>query len=145
MLHIATRTVLVLRRMLQKVFQHFVLMAAIEWYRKSAALGNCYAQNSLGYIHEEGLGLQRDEHAAVFWYTLSANQGYPWAQCNLGFCLQNGMGIEKDLVTGAAWYEKVSTCASADLSLRRPFKAILAHSTISATRTNTVSACQKIR
>ena len=64
------------------------IQQALAWYRKAASLGNCYAQNSLGYTFEEGLGVEQDHKQAVYWYELSANQGYPWAQCNLGFCLQ---------------------------------------------------------
>jgi TPR repeat protein len=52
------------------------LKEAINWYKKSAELGNCYAQNSLGYMFEEGLGVERDEAKAVEWYTLSADLGY---------------------------------------------------------------------
>lgn len=78
---------------------------ALNWYLKSANMGNCYAQNSLGYMYEEGIGVEKDEDVAVQWYKLSADQGYPWAQCNLGFCLQNGVGVEKDEVAGAYWYQ----------------------------------------
>lgn len=48
---------------------------ALYWYTRAADLGNCYAQNSLGYMYEEGLGVEQDEEMAVGWYVKSADQG----------------------------------------------------------------------
>jgi TPR repeat protein len=50
---------------------HLPHLQAIKWYLKSADLGNCYAQNSLAFMYEEGIGVEKEERKAVHWYKLS--------------------------------------------------------------------------
>lgn len=56
---------------------------ALDWYRKSAAKGNCVAQYSLGNMYKKGLGVQPDTVEAFEWFQKSAWQGYASARSQL--------------------------------------------------------------
>lgn len=56
---------------------------ALDWYRKSAAKGNCVAQYSLGNMYKKGLGVQPDIAEAFEWFQKSARQGYADAESQL--------------------------------------------------------------
>lgn len=43
-----------------------------------------YGQNTLGYMYENGIGVEKNYSDAFFWYKKSAEQGNPDAQNNLG-------------------------------------------------------------
>lgn len=56
---------------------------ALFWYRKAAERGYAGAQNSLGVMFMQGLGVKADCAEAVRWYALAAAQGYDPAKRNL--------------------------------------------------------------
>lgn len=57
---------------------------AAEWYRKAAEQGHAKAQNNLGVLYEEGLGVPQSDEDAFAWFSKSAQQGYRYGQYNLG-------------------------------------------------------------
>lgn len=58
--------------------------------------GNAVAQDSIGTMLCEGLGVGMDELRAAIWYEKSADQGYAKAQYALGTMYVMGRGVEKD-------------------------------------------------
>lgn len=56
---------------------------AVAWYRKAAESGYAGAQNSLGVMIMQGLGVKADCGEAVRWYARAAAQGYDPAKRNL--------------------------------------------------------------
>ena len=68
----------------------------IEWL-KELSKNNPYAQNNLGYMYKNSIGVEKDYKEAVRLYRLSADQGYSYAQNNLGYMYNLGFGVEKDL------------------------------------------------
>lgn len=52
------------------------LKLARQWYMRSAAMGNCVAQFSLGTMYAFGRGVPVDPELAVTWLQQSAQQGY---------------------------------------------------------------------
>ena len=52
---------------------------AIEWFRRSADLGNPGAMYELGECHEYGTGVAQDRDQALAWYRRSAELGNPTA------------------------------------------------------------------
>jgi TPR repeat protein len=79
---------------------------ALQWYRKSAAQGNLLAENNLGYMYQNGLGVQTDYAQALQWYRKSTAQGNSLAENNLGYMYQNGFGVKKDEAQAQRWYQK---------------------------------------
>ena len=79
---------------------------AVKWYRKSAEQGNATAQNNLGAMYANGLGVAKDESEAVTWYRKAAEQGHSRAQNYLGWMYANGRGVAKDESEAVKWYRK---------------------------------------
>jgi TPR repeat protein len=69
---------------------------ALSWLMKESAKGNAYAQYSLGFMYENGLGVAKDDQEAVRWYRLAADQGDANAQFALGVMYKKGQGTVKD-------------------------------------------------
>ena len=79
---------------------------AIKWYRKAAEKGNAVAQNNLGNMYKNALGVKKNDKEAAKWFQLSAEQGNASGQYNLGLMYQHGHGVEQDYTKAFAWYEK---------------------------------------
>ena len=62
--------------------------------------GNAAAQDCIGTMLNEGLGVSKDELLAAGWYEKSADQGYARAQHALGIMYVNGQGVAKDHLKG---------------------------------------------
>lgn len=70
--------------------------AAARWYRLAAEQGVADAQNNLGAMYQNGLGVPLDLAEAAKWYRLAADQKLPVAKCNLGVLLMRGWGVATD-------------------------------------------------
>jgi TPR repeat protein len=65
----------------------------VRLYRKAAEQGHALAQNSLGFMYENGRGVPLDDAEAVAWYRKAAEQGNDRAQHNLGLMYKKGRGV----------------------------------------------------
>ena len=66
------------------------------------------AQNNLGYMYQEGEGVEPDDKRAVELFTLAADQGYAGAQFNLGNIYRAGRGVEPDKTLALVLMEKAA-------------------------------------
>jgi uncharacterized protein len=73
-------------------------------YREAVAKGDALAQNNLGFLYQNGTGVQKNPVEAAKWYQLAAEQGFSVAQNNLGFLYQSGTGVQKNPVEAAKWF-----------------------------------------
>lgn len=73
-----------------------------------AEQGNAAAQDCIGEMYCEGLGVEKDEVQAVSWYQKSADQGYAKAQNALGAMYINGLGVEQDRQKGLDYITKAA-------------------------------------
>ena len=80
--------------------------ACTECLRKSAELGNAWAQLYYGGSLKKGIGTAQDMPAAVEWFRKSAAQNCSIAFYELGVCFENGEGVDRDLDEAEAWYKK---------------------------------------
>jgi hypothetical protein len=80
---------------------------ALEWYRKSAALGNAEAQSNLGSMYANGEGVPQDDIEAVKWLLKAAEQGMTHAQYLLGLRFAEGRGVTRDNVKAYVWFSLV--------------------------------------
>jgi TPR repeat protein len=81
---------------------------ALQWYQRAAALGVARAQNDIGYMVENGLGIEKDPRRAAEWYRIAGEQGWGKAQVNLGRLYENGAGVPRDLKEALYWYRLAS-------------------------------------
>jgi TPR repeat protein len=79
------------------------------------------AQNNLGYLYENGLGVTRDYAEAARWYQLAADSGYARAQFHLGVLYAEGLGLPLNKPKGRALIEQASR--SGDDAAAQWFKA----------------------
>ncbi len=77
---------------------------ALREWRPLAEQGNKWAQNNLGAMYHDGLGVAQDYQQSVKWHTLSAKQGVAAAQNHLGQMYVNGLGLPKDYQEGVKWF-----------------------------------------
>jgi uncharacterized protein len=72
--------------------------SAMVWFRRAAEHGNAVAQNNIGWLHENGFGVQQDYAEAMTWFSKAASQHYAEAQNNVGWMYREGLGVKQDYV-----------------------------------------------
>jgi len=66
--------------------------------------GSAEAQFRLGWLFENGLGIEKNPIDAAEWYAQAAAQGYASAQFNLGMMYTDGRGVRRDDITAANYF-----------------------------------------
>ena len=61
------------------------------------------AQNNLGLMYREGIGVKQDDKEAAECYRLAAEQGCAVAQNSLGAMYVDGKGVAQDFVKALKW------------------------------------------
>ena len=79
---------------------------AAELLRRSAELGNSWAQIYYGGCLKNGSGVAADPAAAVEWYRKAAAQNNAVAYYELAVCYEYGQGVAPSLDEALAWYRK---------------------------------------
>ncbi|WP_454818912.1 tetratricopeptide repeat protein [Labrys neptuniae] len=69
---------------------------AFRVMKPQAENGLADAQNKLGFLYLQGLGVSKDDVQAAFWFKKAADQGLADAQNNLAICYQLGVGMPRD-------------------------------------------------
>ena len=81
---------------------------AAMWYELAARQGLAEAQNNLGVMLKDGLGVERDEAKAAEWFRRAAQQGNVLAESNLGWMFHGGRGVEQNYDSAHYWYRKAA-------------------------------------
>lgn len=81
---------------------------AARLYKLAAQRGYAPAQNNLGAMYEDGLGVVPDLAEAARWYHLAAKQGEAHAQHSLGVMLLSGRGVKKNSEKGIYWIHQAA-------------------------------------
>lgn len=76
---------------------------ALRWYRVAAEQGDPNAQDNLGSMYLNGIGVPKDYAEAAKWYRKAAEQGLAVAQFNLALRYLHGNGVEQDDGEAALW------------------------------------------
>ncbi|MBI1842722.1 MAG: SEL1-like repeat protein [Verrucomicrobia bacterium] len=87
---------------------HCQAAESLDELNAKAEKGDAAAQFILGFMHEKGQGVTRDEAEAVKWYRKAADQGLANAQFNLGVMRANGRGATQDEAEAVKWYRKAA-------------------------------------
>src|SRR5579859_66458 len=80
---------------------------------RGAELGDASAENTIGDIYANGLGVQKDYAEALRWYRKSAAKELPAAAIHLGEMYENGLGVRKDMEAALDWYRQAAGQGSA--------------------------------
>lgn len=84
----------------------------LHWVKQAADQDYMPAVFMLGFMYEQGLGLDIDYKEAFFQYQRAANAGFHQAQCNLGALLEEGLGCEQNIEEARRWYEAAERLGS---------------------------------
>ena len=98
-------------RTLQKSGQY---LKAVKLYRELADQGHTLAQNNLGAMYYNGMGVSQSDVEAVKWYRKAAEQGYARAQDDLGSMYYAGRGVPQSDAEAVKWYRKAAEQAYAN-------------------------------
>jgi TPR repeat protein len=81
---------------------------AIRAWLPLAEAGLAQAQNNLGHMYEEGLGVAQNYQTAMDWYRKAAAQDLPQAQHNVGLLYYLGYGVRANAAEGVRWFRKAA-------------------------------------
>jgi TPR repeat protein len=77
----------------------------MRWLRLAADKGLAEAQNEVGVLYQQGLGVERNQAEAVKWFRRAADQGGSVvAQNNLADIYVLGLGVPQDFKEAIKWY-----------------------------------------
>jgi TPR repeat protein len=82
--------------------------AAMLDFLPLAYQGDAIAQNYLGDIYYEGLGVPRRDDLAAQWYLKAAKQGYRESQTALGTMYFDGFGVPQSYPKAIQWWRKAA-------------------------------------
>ena len=80
--------------------------SAYRSFKPLADNGIAEAQNNLGFLYQNGLGVRRNYNTAIKWYQLAADQGLSEAEHNLGILNYRGHGVSQDYTIARRWFSK---------------------------------------
>lgn len=84
------------------------LEATTTELRKSAEAGDASAQNRLGLLYDEGVGVPQDYRQAKEWFEKAAKQGHAGAQTNLGTLYLQGEGAPQSAQMALFWFSRAA-------------------------------------
>ncbi|HKT32380.1 MAG TPA: bifunctional trypsin-like peptidase domain-containing/SEL1-like repeat protein [Gammaproteobacteria bacterium] len=90
----------------------------LAWCHKAAAQGNAFAEDYLGMMYADGLGVPRSYSQALAWYRKAASQGFAEAQYELGSMYFNSLGVAQDYSQAMAWWRKAAAQGYKDAQLK---------------------------
>ncbi len=83
--------------------------SAFEQLRIAAEEGHAVAQNDLGSLYFNGLGVEKDQQTAVEWFERAGAAGVASAQMSLGTIYEKGLaGVTPDRAKAKEWYRKAA-------------------------------------
>ena len=78
---------------------------ALRAWLPMAEAGSTEAQNNVGYMYEEGLGVPQNYLLAMNWYRQAADSGLAEAQHNMGMLYHHGYGVAENLAEAFRWFK----------------------------------------
>jgi uncharacterized protein len=79
-------------------------VTAFRLWETLAEQGDAKAQENLGSMYENGLGVSEDYSEALDWLHKAADQDNAAAQGKLGWMYESGLGVTSDYAEAANWY-----------------------------------------
>jgi len=81
-------------------------VTALREWRPLAEGGDAMAQNALGVMYQDGLGVEKNDVTAAKWFRKAAQGGDAKAQWNLGIDYYLGRGVEQDFAEAHEWFSR---------------------------------------
>jgi TPR repeat protein len=94
--------------------EEYCLKTAAYWCEKSAEQGEPEAQNHLGWIYRQGIGVDEHDKISFKWYKKAADQGHYSAEFSVGEFYEYGSVVKQDYKEAAIWYHKAARKGDGD-------------------------------
>jgi TPR repeat protein len=91
-----------------KAYEKKDYATALKLWQPLAEEGIAKAKHYLGFMYQNGYGVEQDLEEAVKWYRKAARQGHGKAQYNLGVMYEKGQGVLQDYEESVKWYRKAA-------------------------------------
>ena len=79
---------------------------AVKLFKEAAEQGHFMAQNDLGTMYIEGIGIEKNLSKGIYWIEKSASRSYdPTALYNLAQAYRKGNGVKKDTEKALKYYK----------------------------------------
>ena len=88
----------------RKAFEAGDYETAYGEFLRLAEAGDAKAQDYLGWMYRNGVGITQNYDKAVMWYRKAAEQGETNALFNLGKMYEEGFGVQQDYAEAFKWY-----------------------------------------
>ena len=89
-------------------------LLALGHWQPVADAGDADAQQAIGWLYENGLGVGQDYKTSASWYQKSVDGGHAGAALNLGNLLDNGLGLPKNYVRSFALFQTAAAAGFAE-------------------------------
>ena len=83
-------------------------------FKELAGQGNPLAQNLLGEMYRDGLGVPKNYEEALKWFRESAERGWPLAHLNVGIMHAEGMGVPQDYAAAERFWRRAADSGLAE-------------------------------
>ncbi len=83
------------------------LVEARRWLEAAADSGSVEAMGAVGWLYEQGLGVEPDAQKALEYYTNAYEAGENEYGLRIGWMFIQGLGVEPDRATGEEWFRRV--------------------------------------
>ena len=81
---------------------------AFRIWRPLAKSGDAIAQYNIGWMYDQGMGVDQSDREAIIWYKKSANQGEIDAQYTLALKYGEGQDVRQDFKMSLNWLDAVT-------------------------------------
>ncbi len=81
---------------------------ALKYFMQAAQSGDALAQTYVGFIYDNGKGVDRDYKAALKWYKMAEAQGFSAAQDLIGRMYRDGHGVPQNYSLAAGFFKKAT-------------------------------------
>lgn len=79
---------------------------AAFWFEQAAIQGNPYAEERLGDLYADGVGVAQNLRLAYDWRLKAARRGSPDAQFKVATMLREGIGVERNMEQAIHWFHR---------------------------------------
>ncbi len=91
-----------------RYYQEENYSTASSWYRQAAEQGDAASQRRLGFMYQQGLGVNTDLARAKELFQKAADQGDTQAMVLLGLMFETGHGMPEEPGTAFNWYTRAA-------------------------------------
>ena len=81
---------------------------ALELYEQAADQDYADAQAQLGYMYQNGIGVELSYEKAMEWNNRAAQQGNAQGQAQIGYMYHMGLGVTQNLDEAGRWYARAA-------------------------------------